>query len=231
MHADAVAKHYRILVPRGRGSGFRLPATVKHARPDAKGWSAGEVTVVRAALEQLLFTQPVPGTAEEQLRVLLRWAKGSKGVVARELGVSLRTVQRWTARRVSGRGRPSGWHLVLIEERVRARWQPRVRARRRAAAEERGPTASRACGDHRTTRTSSPTGRSDERVVAAVREALRRRRGRSRGTINGLFPLSARPPFLPMSGNRTGSRVPPTARDAAAKPPYRCPVREQGIRG
>ncbi|MFG3206451.1 hypothetical protein [Streptomyces sp. NPDC048192] len=43
--------------------------------------------------------------------------------------------------------------------------------------------------DHRTTRVSSPTGRSDERVVAAVRAALRRRRGRSRGTINGLFPL------------------------------------------
>ncbi|MEV6750520.1 Mu transposase C-terminal domain-containing protein [Streptomyces sp. NPDC051080] len=43
--------------------------------------------------------------------------------------------------------------------------------------------------DHRTTRVSSPTGRCDERVVAAVREALRRRRGRSRGTINGLFPL------------------------------------------
>ncbi len=43
--------------------------------------------------------------------------------------------------------------------------------------------------DHRTTRASSPTGRADERVVAAVREALRRRRGRSRGTINGVFPL------------------------------------------
>lgn len=43
--------------------------------------------------------------------------------------------------------------------------------------------------DHRTTRASSSTGRSDERVVAAVREALRRRRGRSKGTINGLFPL------------------------------------------
>ncbi|MGW1077285.1 Mu transposase C-terminal domain-containing protein [Streptomyces sp. NPDC002537] len=43
--------------------------------------------------------------------------------------------------------------------------------------------------DHRTTRASSPTGRADERVVAAVREALRRRRGRSKGTVNGLFPL------------------------------------------
>ncbi|MER7960055.1 hypothetical protein [Streptomyces sp. NPDC096030] len=36
--------------------------------------------------------------------------------------------------------------------------------------------------DHRSTRVSSPTGRSDERGVAAVREALRRRRGRSKGT-------------------------------------------------
>ncbi|MEU6102751.1 Mu transposase C-terminal domain-containing protein [Streptomyces flaveolus] len=43
--------------------------------------------------------------------------------------------------------------------------------------------------DHRTTRTPSPTGRADDRVTAAVREALRRRRGRSRGTISGLFPL------------------------------------------
>ncbi|WP_319119514.1 MULTISPECIES: hypothetical protein [unclassified Streptomyces] len=42
--------------------------------------------------------------------------------------------------------------------------------------------------NHRTTRASSPTGRADKRVVAAVREALRRRRGRSKGTINGLFP-------------------------------------------
>ncbi|WP_406224239.1 Mu transposase C-terminal domain-containing protein [Streptomyces canus] len=43
--------------------------------------------------------------------------------------------------------------------------------------------------DHRTTRAPTPTGRADERVVAAVRQALRRRRGRSKGTINGLFPL------------------------------------------
>ncbi|KPH99464.1 Integrase catalytic region [Actinobacteria bacterium OK006] len=43
--------------------------------------------------------------------------------------------------------------------------------------------------DHRSTRAPSPTGRADERVVAAVREVLRRRRGRSKGTINGLFPL------------------------------------------
>lgn len=43
--------------------------------------------------------------------------------------------------------------------------------------------------DHRTTRTSSPTGRADERVIAAVKEALDRQRGRSKGTVSALFPL------------------------------------------
>ncbi|WP_280905819.1 Mu transposase C-terminal domain-containing protein [Streptomyces sp. SAI-117] len=43
--------------------------------------------------------------------------------------------------------------------------------------------------DHRATRATRPTGRADERVVAAVREALRRRRGRSKGTVSGVFPL------------------------------------------
>ncbi|MEU7592634.1 Mu transposase C-terminal domain-containing protein [Streptomyces sp. NPDC039022] len=46
--------------------------------------------------------------------------------------------------------------------------------------------------DHRTTRSPSPTGRADERVVAAVREALRRQRGRSRGTIGALIPQIGR---------------------------------------
>ncbi|SMF87511.1 Mu transposase C-terminal domain-containing protein, partial [Streptomyces sp. Amel2xC10] len=43
--------------------------------------------------------------------------------------------------------------------------------------------------DHRTTRRPSPTGRTDERVIAAIEEALRRQRGRSKGTVKGLMPL------------------------------------------
>ncbi|WP_254886084.1 DDE-type integrase/transposase/recombinase [Streptomyces sp. NA02950] len=43
--------------------------------------------------------------------------------------------------------------------------------------------------DRRTTRRPSPTGRTDERVIAAVEEVLRRQRGRSKGTIKGLKPL------------------------------------------
>ncbi|WP_405680192.1 transposase [Streptomyces sp. NBC_01238] len=45
--------------------------------------------------------------------------------------------------------------------------------------------------DHRTTRRPSPTGRTDERVIAAIEEALRRQRGRSKGTVKGLTPLVA----------------------------------------
>ncbi|ARF83367.1 DDE-type integrase/transposase/recombinase [Kitasatospora aureofaciens] len=46
--------------------------------------------------------------------------------------------------------------------------------------------------DHRTTRAPSLAGRTDERVVAAVKEAIRRRRGRSKGTVKALLPAAAR---------------------------------------
>ncbi|AVH60883.1 transposase [Streptomyces dengpaensis] len=44
--------------------------------------------------------------------------------------------------------------------------------------------------DKRTVRSARPAGRADERVVAAVLEALRRQRGRSRGTVKGLRVLT-----------------------------------------
>ncbi|WP_405366111.1 transposase [Kitasatospora sp. NBC_00039] len=46
--------------------------------------------------------------------------------------------------------------------------------------------------DHRSTRGPSLAGRTDERVVAAVKEAIRRRRGRSKGTVKALLPVAAR---------------------------------------
>jgi transposase InsO family protein len=45
--------------------------------------------------------------------------------------------------------------------------------------------------DHRTTRRPRSTGRTDDRVIAAIEEALRRQRGRSKGTVKGLTPLVA----------------------------------------
>ncbi|WP_020550095.1 DDE-type integrase/transposase/recombinase [Embleya scabrispora] len=44
--------------------------------------------------------------------------------------------------------------------------------------------------DKRSARPSSATGRADERVVAAVLEAMRRQRGRSKGTVKGLRVLA-----------------------------------------
>ena len=62
------------------------------------------------------------------LRFLLRAEKGSTKHVATLLGVSQRTVQRWVTTRPGMCRRPSAAHVGLIDEAVRARWQPRVRA-------------------------------------------------------------------------------------------------------
>ncbi|RPE28036.1 DDE-type integrase/transposase/recombinase [Kitasatospora cineracea] len=56
--------------------------------------------------------------------------------------------------------------------------------------------------DHRTTKPSAPAGRTDERVVAAVKEALRRRRGHSKTTVKALFPVAER-----VLAERHGSEV------------------------
>ncbi|MFB6560853.1 helix-turn-helix domain-containing protein [Streptomyces sp. NPDC056400] len=89
-------------------------------------------------LERLLYTRPVPATTADRLKALLRWERGSTRRVAVILGVSQRTVQRWVTRKPGSQGRPSPRHEQKIAELVRARWQPLIRARRRAAAEEGG---------------------------------------------------------------------------------------------
>ncbi|MGW2543090.1 helix-turn-helix domain-containing protein [Kitasatospora sp. NPDC001574] len=52
----------------------------------------GEIT---DGLERALRSRPIPVSVPARVRVLLRAAKGSTRAVARELGVSQRTVQRW----------------------------------------------------------------------------------------------------------------------------------------
>ncbi|WP_350326170.1 helix-turn-helix domain-containing protein [Streptomyces katrae] len=68
--------------------------------------------MIGAGLERLLYTRPVPEATEQRLAALLRWAKGSKQRAARELGVSLRTVQRWTARKAAAQTKPSARHAA-----------------------------------------------------------------------------------------------------------------------
>ncbi|MEU2834061.1 helix-turn-helix domain-containing protein [Streptomyces lavendulae] len=80
----------------------------------------------------------MPAPAADRLKALLRWERGSTRRVAVILGVSQRTVQRWVTRKPGSQGHPSPRHEQKIAELVQARWQPLIRARRRAAAEEAG---------------------------------------------------------------------------------------------
>lgn len=95
------------------------------------------VRAIGDGLERLLYTRPVPATTADRLKALLRWERGSTRRVAVLLGVSQRTVQRWVTHKPGSRGRPNPRHEQKIAELV-ARWQPLIRARRRAAAEEGG---------------------------------------------------------------------------------------------
>ncbi|MGN9763465.1 telomere-protecting terminal protein Tpg [Streptomyces sp. SD31] len=88
-------------------------------------------------LERALLPRPVP-TRDAAARFLLKTEKNSTKNVAVLLGISQRTVQRWTTTRPGMRRNPSAVHAGLIDEAVRARWQPRVRARLRAPAEADG---------------------------------------------------------------------------------------------
>ncbi|MFD4976895.1 telomere-protecting terminal protein Tpg [Streptomyces sp. NPDC058424] len=92
---------------------------------------------ISKGIERALRTRPLP-TGAAALRFLLKAEKGSTKNVARLAGVSQRTVQRWVTDRPGMRRRPSPAHMERIEEAVRRRWQPRVRARQRARAEADG---------------------------------------------------------------------------------------------
>ncbi|MFH8387672.1 telomere-protecting terminal protein Tpg [Kitasatospora sp. NPDC018058] len=87
-------------------------------------------------LERALRTRPIPRSVPARVRVLVRAAKGSTAAVAAQLGVSQRTVQRW----LKGQAVPKPAAAEAIERAVTATWQPRVRARQRRAAIQRGIT-------------------------------------------------------------------------------------------
>lgn len=107
------------------------------ALPD---WPLGEAYVgqIEQGLERALRTRPIPLSTESRLRFLLATHQGSTRKVATVLGVSQRTVQRWVSKRAEARRPPGPLQVQAIEEAVMARWQPRVRARRRAQAEADG---------------------------------------------------------------------------------------------
>lgn len=92
---------------------------------------------IEEGLERALRTRPIPSSTEARLRFLLTAHRGSTRRVAAVLGMSQRTVQRWVTKKQGAR-RPPGPMQVQVEDAVLARWQPRIRTRRRARAEAEG---------------------------------------------------------------------------------------------
>lgn len=97
----------------------------------------GALGEINDGLGRALRTRPLPGSISARLGFLLRVEKGSTKRLARVLGVSQRTVQRWVTPG-PGRRPPGAAQMRVIEDVVRARWQPRIRERLRVRAEERG---------------------------------------------------------------------------------------------
>ncbi|MDY0816774.1 telomere-protecting terminal protein Tpg [Kitasatospora purpeofusca] len=87
-------------------------------------------------LERAERTRPIPQSVQARMRFLLKDAKGSTKQLAADLGVSQRTVQRW----LKGQGTPKPAAAKKVEQRVRTKWQPRVKQRVRRDAEKNGFT-------------------------------------------------------------------------------------------
>ncbi|WP_327389199.1 helix-turn-helix domain-containing protein [Streptomyces microflavus] len=80
---------------------------------------------------QQAFTRPVPKSAGAQMRYLVRQRRGSTQQVADLLGISRRTVERYVKNQIK---HPRPQLATRLENEVRTRWQPQVRARARQKA-------------------------------------------------------------------------------------------------
>ncbi|MGW7353711.1 telomere-protecting terminal protein Tpg [Streptomyces sp. NPDC054784] len=111
------------------------------------------------------FTRRVPRGAQAQMRYLVRQLKGTRAA-AQLLGVSQRTVERYVTGKLK---RPRPALRERLEDEVRRRWQPQVRARarRRAASTDGVVLATRA----RFGFTAAP-GTSDDARVRDLTQAL-----------------------------------------------------------
>jgi hypothetical protein len=86
------------------------------------------------AAVQKAFTRPAPKSAPAQMRYLVKQLKGTKAV-AQMLRVSQRTVERYVKDQIK---KPRPDLAARLEREVKARWQPRIRARARQQAATTG---------------------------------------------------------------------------------------------
>ncbi|MEU1077961.1 MULTISPECIES: HTH domain-containing protein [unclassified Streptomyces] len=88
-----------------------------------------------ARAERVLFTRPAPKSARAQMKFLRTREKGSTKSLAKRLGVSRKTVQRY----LSGASTKPNKRLqeALVQE-TESEWQPQVRAQARQRAASSG---------------------------------------------------------------------------------------------
>lgn len=79
---------------------------------------------------QQAFTRPIPKSAGAQMRYLVKQLKTTRAA-ADALGITQRTVERYVKDQIK---RPRPDLARRLEDAVRARWQPRVRAQARKQA-------------------------------------------------------------------------------------------------
>ncbi|WP_137991453.1 telomere-protecting terminal protein Tpg [Streptomyces vilmorinianum] len=79
---------------------------------------------------QKAFTRPIPKSAGAQMRYLVKQLKGTKAV-AQMLRVSQRTVERYVKDQIK---KPRPDLAARLENEVKRRWQPQIRAKARQKA-------------------------------------------------------------------------------------------------
>ncbi|MET7665910.1 XRE family transcriptional regulator [Streptomyces sp. NPDC005463] len=83
---------------------------------------------------QKAFTRPAPKSAPAQMRYLVRQLKGTKAV-AQMLRISQRTVERYVKDQIK---KPRPDLAARLENEVKKRWQPQIRAKARQKAAATG---------------------------------------------------------------------------------------------
>lgn len=160
------------------------------------------------AAVQKAFTRPVPKSAGAQMRYLVKQLKSTKNV-ARMLRVSQRTVERYVKNQIK---KPRPDLAARLEQEVRKRWQPQVRAR----ARQRAATTDGIVVDTRARLGyTAPIGTTDEDRVRHLTVALppqhaarlfeAREQGASEQRLRELTADGLRETYFQDSGRRAGS--------------------------
>jgi transcriptional regulator with XRE-family HTH domain len=97
--------------------------------------SRGKILEALARAERAVFTRPAPKSAKARMKFLRTREGGSTAAVAKRLGTSRRTVERYLAGKLKT---PQKRLQAALVEETESEWQPQVRAR----ARERASTSS-----------------------------------------------------------------------------------------